>query len=243
METLVYKLPVFEGPLDMLLTLISKNKLNIYDINISELLEQYMKQIELMQENRMDITSEFLEMASRLVYIKSAMLLPKHEEGEQLRRELTGELLEYRTCKEMAQKLSTMTEGFGTFVRKEMKIEADKLYKRSHAPEELLSAYASAVGRGLRRLPPPVDTFTPLVAKRIVSVASRVINVLRRLRVKSRIKFKSLFENAESRSEVVATFLAVLELIKAKRITVSGEKEKMTVSICGGEKSDAEQCS
>ena len=81
METqLQYKLPVFEGPLDLLLTLISKNKIDIYDIQISELLEQYMEQINRMQENQMDIESEFLTMASRLVYIKSVMLLPKYEE-------------------------------------------------------------------------------------------------------------------------------------------------------------------
>ena len=80
---LQYKLPEFEGPLDLLLTLISKNKINICDIQISELLEQYMEQISKMQEQDMDIASEFLEMASRLVYIKSVFLLPKHEEEAQ----------------------------------------------------------------------------------------------------------------------------------------------------------------
>ena len=80
MEALQYKLPVFEGPLDLLLALISKNKIDIYDIQISELLDQYMEQINRMQENQMDVASEFLTMASRLVYIKSVMLLPKYEE-------------------------------------------------------------------------------------------------------------------------------------------------------------------
>ena len=80
MEQLTYKLPVFEGPLDLLLNLIAKNKLNIYDIEISVLLEQYTEKIKEMQEEQIDIASEFLEMASRLVYIKSTMLLPKHEE-------------------------------------------------------------------------------------------------------------------------------------------------------------------
>ena len=89
-----YKLDSFEGPLDLLLSLIAKNKINIYDIQISELLEQYMEQIELMRENQMDIASEFLAMASRLVYIKSAMLLPKYEdEAEELKKELSGQLI------------------------------------------------------------------------------------------------------------------------------------------------------
>lgn len=231
MEVISYKLEMFEGPLDLLLSLISKNKLNIYDINVSELLDQYMEQIETMKENRMEIASEFLEMAARLVYIKTVMLLPKHDEGEQLKKELTGELLEYQVCKDMAAKLSTMTDGFQRFVRGPMKIEADKLYKRAHAPNELIEAYYSAVGRGLRKLPPPVESFTPLVAKKIVSVSSRVVHILRGLRAKSKIKFHSLFDHAESRSELVATFLAVLELVKAKRVHVSGDKDNMTVSV------------
>ena len=103
---LQYKFDVFEGPLDLLLSLISKNKIDIYDIQISELLDQYMEQIAQMRENRMDIASEFLTMASRLVYIKSVMLLPKYEEeAEELKKELTGQLLEYAVCREIAAKL------------------------------------------------------------------------------------------------------------------------------------------
>ncbi len=235
MEVLSYKLGVFEGPLDLLLALISKNKLNIYDINVSELLEQYMQQIDAMKENKIVIASEFLEMASRLVYIKTVMLLPKHDEAEQLKQELTGELLEYQVCKEMALKLSGMTDGFNTFVRQAMTIEADKMYRRTHEPSELLLAYSSAVGRGLRKMPPPTDSFTPLVAKKIVSVSSKVVHILRNLRVNKRVKFSSMFSQAESRSELVATFLAVLELIKAKRVCVEGDKDKMTVSIIKGD--------
>ena len=119
METVLsYKLDCFEGPLDLLLTLISKNKLNIYDIPISELLTQYMAHIDAMREADMDIASEFLEMASRLIYMKTVSLLPSHEEAELLKQELTGELIEYKLCREMAEKLSHMTGGFATHVRK-----------------------------------------------------------------------------------------------------------------------------
>ncbi len=231
MDSLSYKLEVFEGPLDLLLSLISKNKLNIYDINVSELLDQYLVQIQTMQENQMEIASEFLEMASRLVYIKSVMLLPRNEEAEQLKQELTGDLLEYQLCKEMADKLSKRTEGFNTFVRKPMPAIVNKEYRLRHSSQELLDAYFSAVGRGLRKLPPPADTFTPLVAKTVVSVSSRVVHILRGLRKRSRLPFASLFGQAESRSELVATFLAVLELIKAKRVHVSGEQDRMVVSV------------
>ena len=85
MEKLSYKIEAFEGPLDLLLYLISKNKLNIFDIQISELLEQYLQQIDVMKERDMDVSSEFLEMAARLVHIKSVSLLPKHEEAEELK--------------------------------------------------------------------------------------------------------------------------------------------------------------
>lgn len=236
MDKLSYKLEVFEGPLDLLLTLIAKNKLNIYDINVSELLEQYMQQIDLMRENEMDVASEFLEMAARLVYIKTVMLLPRHEEADELRDELSGELIEYSICKQMARQLATMTEGFGKFVREPVKLPVNKAYKRKHEPIELTEAYMAAVGRGMRHLPPPVDNFKPLVAKKIVAVSTKVVYVLRNLRKKTKVKFDALFSQSKSRSELVATFLAVLELVKARRVTVDGEGEKMTVTLCGKEK-------
>lgn len=235
MDKLSYKLDVFEGPLDLLLSLIAKNKLNIYDINISQLLEQYMEQIELMRQTDMDVASEFLEMAARLVYIKTVMLLPRHEEGDTLRDELSGELLEYSVCKQMAKQLSEMTDGFGRFTRSQMKIKSDKTYKRSHDTNELVAAYLSAVGRGMRHLPPPVDNFKPLVAKKIVAVSTKVVSILRSLRKKTKVKWKSLFSESKSRSELVATFLAVLELVKARRVTVDGDGEKMTVTLFGKE--------
>lgn len=235
MDKLSYKLDVFEGPLDLLLSLIAKNKLNIYDINISQLLEQYMEQIELMRQNDMDVASEFLEMAARLVYIKTVMLLPRHEEGDTLRDELSGELLEYSVCKQMAKQLSEMADGFGRFTHSQMKIKSDKTYKRSHDTNELVAAYLSAVGRGMRHLPPPVDNFKPLVAKKIVAVSTKVVSILRSLRKKTKVKWKSLFSESKSRSELVATFLAVLELVKARRVTVDGDGEKMTVTLFGKE--------
>lgn len=232
MESLSYKTAGFEGPLDLLLVLISKNKMNICDIQISELLEQYLQQINLLRENNMDIASEFLEMAARLVYIKSAMLLPRYDEHDDPRAELSGELLEYQTCKEMAAKLSEMTDGFGTFVRTPLKIEADKTYRRTHGADELINAYLNAVGRGMRKLAPPAETFTPLVAKKIVSVSTKVVHVLRIARKNAAVRFRSLFETAESRSELVATFLAVLELIKAHRLKADDQSGDVTLTLC-----------
>jgi len=208
----------FDGPLDLLLHLISKNKLDIKDIEISVLVDQYIAQIEQFKEYDMDIASEFLDMASRLIYLKTVSLLPKSDEAEELKAELSGELIEYQLCKQMALELAKNTEGFKTAVRTPVKIDIDKSYKRQHTPDILMKYYADAVGRGLRRLPPPVDAFSGIVQKKIVSVSSKIVVVLRNLKRKSKVAFKNLFASAESRSDVVATFLAVLELLKDKRI-------------------------
>lgn len=122
-NTLSYKLEGFEGPLDLLLQLIARNKLNIYDIELSVLIDQYLEQIELFKAEEMELASEFLEMASRLLYIKTVSLLPKHDEIVQLKEELTGALLEYMVCQQIARKLSEMQDGFDRFVRKPEELE------------------------------------------------------------------------------------------------------------------------
>lgn len=233
MEKLSYKLETFEGPLDLLLYLITKNKLDICDIQISELLDQYMEQINAMQEADMDIASEFLEMAARLVYMKTVSLLPKHEEMEALRQELTGQLLEYQECKQVAAQL-TERFNYNIYVREPAEVEPDKSYKRHHDPREILAAYLSAAGRGKRVLPPSPQSFSGIVTHRIVSVTSQIVYVLRRLwKVKS-IAYESLFVEKREKSDLVATFLAVLELVKGKRVRIEGEGEGATVNLMDG---------
>lgn len=234
MDKISCKLEMFEGPLDLLLYLISKNKLNIYDIPLAELFDQYMGQIRAMESLDMDVASEFLEMAARLVYLKTVSLLPTHEEAIQLKEELTGELLEYRTCREIAARLSTMTEGFGSFVRAPEEIEFDKTYMNIHKPDKLLESYLAAAGRGERKLPPPAAMFSQIVAKRIVSVSSKIVFVLRSLWSGKRRRFSDLFSDTHSRSEMVATFLAVLELVKARRVTVTGDGDEANIKVVKG---------
>lgn len=233
METLSYKLEVFEGPLDLLLTLIAKNKLNIYDIPITLLLEQYMEQIERMQSENLDIASEFLEMAARLVHIKSVSLLPKREEEEALRRELTGQLLEYQQCRETAEKLRAMV-SFDRLVRPQSKIPADHAYKRHHAPEEMLAAYLSAMGRKRRLTPPTAEAFSGIVAKPVVSVASQIVFVLRSLWKRRRVPFRELFRGKRDSSERIAAFLAVLELVKGRRLRVEGDGDDCEIRLISG---------
>ena len=221
-EKLQYKLENFEGPLDLLLFLISKHKLNICDINISELLDQYTESIKGIENVRdIDDASEFLEMAARLVYIKTAMLLPRYDdEGEKLRQELQGELIEYQACKEAAADLRRSFCGNSIFSRVPMPIDSDNTYARQHPPADILRAYLSALGRKQRKLPPPVEAFSAVVHKKLVSVPSRAIILLKRLYKRAKLKWNDLFENYD-RSECVAMFLAVLELAKNGRIRIS----------------------
>lgn len=233
-ETLSYKLDVFEGPLDLLLNLIAKNKLNIYDIPIAELLEQYMAQIHEMQAADMDVASEFLEMAARLVHIKSVSLLPKKEEEAALKQELTGQLLEYQQCKEAAMRLRERFSLDG-IVRAQADIPADLTYKRHHKLQELLSAYLSMLGK---KKPPepqkPEDTISKLITRRVVSVASQIVFVLRSLWKKRHVSLKELFRGKNDPSERVAAFLAVLELVKDKRLRVDGDGEDCEIKLTNG---------
>lgn len=226
---LTYKFETFEGPLDLLLTLITKNKIDIYDICIEELLAQYMDQINAMKDADMDIASEFLEMASRLVYIKSVMLLPKYEEeAEDLKKELTGQLLEYQECRRVAKMLQPMI-SFDTFTKDPSPVEFDLTYNRIHDPDDITKAYISAVGRGKRRLPPPANAFSGIVSKKIVSVSSRIIHVMRRLWHGRTVTYRELFTASRGKSELVATFLAVLELVKGKRVVIDGNGDDAQV--------------
>lgn len=230
-QQFTYHFDVYDGPLDLLLTLVIKNKIDIYDISISDLLEQYMEQIELMRENEMDIASEFLEMASRLVYIKSAMLLPKYEEeAEDLKKELAGQIIEYQLCRETARMLAPMVD-FDTFTKAPSKVDFDLTYNRIHDPMDISAAYVSAVGRGQRKLPPDRSAFEGIVSRKIVSVSSRIIHVMRKLWHGRTVTYGELFTASNGRSELVATFLAVLELVKGKRVRIEGDGDSAVVSM------------
>lgn len=228
-----YKIEGFEGPLDLLLQLIARNKLNIYDIPLTELIDQYLEQIKLYEQEEMELGSEFLEMASRLIYIKTVSLLPKHDEVVKLKEELTGELLEYMVCQQIAKQFSTMQGGFDKFVRKPAEVDFDKTYELVHTSDVLYLSYLSAVGRGKRRLPPSTAPFTKIVAKKIVSVSTKIVFVIRKLFGGKR-KLISLYKTAESRSELVATFLAVLELCKANRVKIEGDAENQEITLIKG---------
>lgn len=240
MEKPQYKLEIFEGPMDLLLHLISKHKVSISDVPILDLVEQYFAYVSQIQQENLEIASEFLEMAARLVYIKTVFLLPTHEEADKLTQELKGELSEYLDCQIVAGKLQNLAQGFDYFSREPQEFEVNPTYTRIHEPVELFRAYSDAIGKGKRKLPPPIEAFSGIVSTKIVSVSSRIQAVIRAFIGKKRKSFLSFFEKAESKSEMVATFLALLTLAKAKRVSFEGKGEEMQVKLLKG-KTGAEQ--
>ena len=143
--------------------------------------------------------------------MKTISLLPKHEELEELQDELVTQLLDYQQCKRMAQMVKDRL-ALGTFVREQMKLKKDLTYRGHHDTGALLKPYQTAVGKGKRFLPPPMESFSAIVATPTVSVASRMIHVLRCVWKEHEVPYTKVFEQAESKSQMVATVLAVLEL-------------------------------
>ena len=231
MEQISYKVAEFEGPLDLLLHLIAKNKLDIYDIKISLILDQYLEHIGLMAEFDMDVSSEFLEMAARLVYIKTISLLPKHDEVEVLKRELTGQLIEYQECKRIAQ-LMTEKLSFDMFSRPEETVEFTTEYNIKHDLIALVNAYNIAVGRkNIKKMPINKESFSGIVSVQMVSVTSKVVFVLRKLWNNQEVRYLDIFEGNDSKSANIATFLAILELTKSKRIVLIGEGDSLKIKL------------
>jgi len=224
MQPISYKLEVFEGPLDLLLSLITKHKLNICDIEISKLLEQYLLYMDQAKEQDLELAGEFLEMAARLIYIKTASLLPQPEEAEQMKKELEGALIEYSLCKAAAAKLSERFCGGDIFVRRPMKITADATYRLVHEPQRLAEAYSFISQKAIKNEVSKLrveSKINSVVKRRIVSVMTKVVHILRELYTSGEVCMESLYEGVTDRSARVATFLAVLELTRHGRITIS----------------------
>ena len=233
---LLYKLERFEGPLDLLLHLIEKNKVNIYDIPIAEITDQYMDYVNHMEERDLDVVSEFLVMAATLLDIKARMLLPKEEtpeeEEEDPRAELVARLLEYKTFRLMSSEL------------KDMELDADKLFYREPSiprevaqyeqPVDLDSLLSGITLLDLQRVFEAVmqrqqDKIDPIrsrfgtIKKEPVSLEETISQVLEYARAHKKFSFRQMLEKKHDRNAVVVTFLALLELMKVGKIHLTQE--------------------
>lgn len=230
MEAIKYKLDAFEGPLDLLLTLIQKNKVSVYDIPIVEITEQYLDAIDGIEESNLENTSEFLVMAAQLLYIKSRMLLPKEddeEDEEDPREALAQRLAEYQAFKEAAAELRKSEFASRHMVFKDeedIKFPIDE-YSRHHDISELAEAFANILARQLRMRKPEKRAFSGIVGREKVSVDDMVEKICKALRRSRKVRFSELFRAGDSKPEMIATFLAVLEMIKLSRISADYNEE------------------
>lgn len=227
MSAAQFKLDMFEGPLDLLLHLISKHKLNIYDIEISLLLEQYMDYINDLDHEDYEDAADFLEMAARLIYIKTCSLLPHDEESKELKKELEGRIIEYSLCKQAAQTLREVYVGDLVFIRTAIKLPVNKTYTREHDPQCLYDAYMGISKKARESVPLKAKMFEPIVSHKIVSVTSKIIHVLKRLYKHGECDMGDLYDGMTEKSEKVATFLAILELTKSGRIFLNDDNSKI----------------
>ncbi len=223
MDTMLYKLDTFEGPLDLLLHLIAKNKVSIYDIPIVEITAQYLEAIDGIEEAELDNTSEFLVMAAQLLYIKSKMLLPKNEEEEEEdpREDLAARLAEYQRYKEASQELrrSEFSSRY-MFFKEEEKIDFPvPEYNRRHTVDELTDAFNSILQRKIRNAKPEKRAFSGIVGREKVSVTAMEERLFGLLKEHKKLNFKHAFDGEKSKPELVATFLAILEMIRQSKIT------------------------
>ena len=224
-EQVTYRLDQFEGPLDLLLTLISKNKVSITDIPIALICDQYMEYIEEAQKMDPDVASEFIVMASELMLIKSRMLLP-HEEGNENdpRREIADALMLYQQAKLVAQELKPRYDEYsGRFVKGTDEIPPEKGLPLNLDSGMLIKALESVLKRmkvadAQRK---PTELVNPLIKHKVISVEEKIDQMCATLEDVGEASLFFLLKDSESRSELVARFMGILELIKLRRILIT----------------------
>ncbi|MDP8290293.1 MAG: segregation/condensation protein A [Candidatus Susulua stagnicola] len=222
------RLDIFEGPLDLLLYLIKKEHLNIYDISIAKVIEQYLQFLEVMKLLDINLASEYLVTAANLINIKSKMILPRQEEAqeeeEDPREELVRRLLEYEKFKDAAEFLRDKEiERNRYFKRPTLNFPTGEVYIEASI-FDLISAFKSA----LKEI--PKDVFFEVV-KDEFTVEEKIHDLLHLLLVKDKVSLAELFTSAKNKLEIVVTFLAILELIKLKEIAAIQEELFGSISI------------
>lgn len=227
-EQITYRLDEFQGPLDILLALIQKNKVSITNIPIALICDQYMEYLEEAQKMDLEIATEFIVMASELMLIKSKMLLP-HEEGTENdpRREIQNALLLHQQAKLAAEKLKPMYDDFsGRFVKGQDSVPPERGLPLDLDPDLLVKALNAVLRRikvaeALRK---PQDLVNPLIKRKVVSVEEKIEEICTLLEEHEEASLFFLLKDADSRAELVARFMGVLELIKIQRIKITSVK-------------------
>ncbi|WP_243154089.1 segregation/condensation protein A [Pseudoflavonifractor sp. 60] len=228
----------FVGPLDLILHLLSKNKLEIKDIQISLILDQYMEWMNQRRELDLEVASDFVTMASHLVFIKTRMLLSINDEEAMSEMEQLIATLEAHQRNENYLKIKAVVPALDSRYRVGQDyltkvpevVQPDKTYRYVHDKKDLLRAITAVLSRSDNKLPPPMAAFQGIVGREPYPVSDKAGEILHRLVQFGVTRFRALFQGSRSRSEVVATFLAVLELCKARRLLLAGTESDCTVT-------------
>ncbi len=222
MDAISYRLETFEGPLDLLLSLIQKNKMSIEDIQINVICEQYIGYIEEAQSLDMELASEFIVMASELMLIKSKLLLPKPEtEEEDPRAALADALLKYQQAKEAAKKMALLYPRFSGRLEKDTdEISIDRSFVLDQEVESLCAAVRRIITYNENRPKLERSVFTPMISSPIVPVEVKITGILNRMAKKERTTLRELLDDSVSLPDMIAIFLGVLELIKIRKILI-----------------------
>ncbi len=221
MDTINYKFDLFEGPLDLLLTLVAKNKMKIDDIPIDILCDQYMEYIRDAEEASIDLACEFLYMASELMLIKSRMLLPRDEScDEDPRKPLVDALYEYQRAKLAASELSE--QYLERLVKEQDDISTDRTYVADHSTELLKAALIHVLSEVRLSTTDVKERFAKIVSAPVIPVGTVMTGLVKRLR-EGEIFLDEYFADTETRSEAIAKFIGILELLKMHIISVDEE--------------------
>ncbi len=222
MDAINYRLETFEGPLDLLLSLIQKNKMSIDDIQINVICEQYMEYIEAAQSLDMELASEFIVMASELMLIKSKLLLPKPEaEEEDPRAALADALLKFQQAKEAAKKMALLYPIYSGRLEKDTdEISIDKSFVLDQDIESLCLAVRRIITFNENRPKIERSVFTPMISSPIVPVEVKITGILNKMSKKKATSLKELLDESVSLPDMIAIFLGVLELIKIRKILI-----------------------
>jgi len=227
MENMTYKLTDFEGPLDLLLALIEKNKMNILDIKISLICDQYLEFLAAAEAMDMEIATDFLNMASQLMVWKSEMLLPHEEEGEKPPRfELSDILVRHQHAKEAAPKLHPLYAYFSNrFVKDTDEISPDRTFVADQDVESLLAAVRriNAYRDSIERVK---TAFVPMTSKPIVPVEGKIVIILDTLTSRGTATLRELLIDAPSIADLIASFMGILELMKVRRIIMEDSEDE-----------------
>ncbi|MEI6131749.1 MAG: segregation/condensation protein A [Bacillota bacterium] len=246
-----FKLEAFEGPLDLLFHLLEKNKINLYDIPIAQLTDQYMEYLFAMQELDLELASEFLVMAATLLHIKSRMLLPDKKlptEGEEMdpREELVLRLIEYKKYKQAAVVFAAREREWSKLYFKlpELFQWEKRIIIEELSPIKLAITYNEVLKRNIAKMDKTVQKgIETIIATEKVTLRSKIRQVVRTLMEKAYFKFSELFSvKTQSRAEVVTGFMAVLELAKVRKVKLKqdGIYKEITVSRVEGSMNNGE---